>query len=290
MGSRDNEVTFERFVIPVQRELEEVEERIGALRQGLSGDNAFQGLSAKYLQPAAEHLLRPGGKLLRPLLVLLAARAIGALRPAARPSIIRAAAAVELIHTASLIHDDMVDGAALRRGRPSLHAAFGNTAAILVGDLLYSRFFQELIGLPDTGMALRVQLLDAFLAATGRMCEGEIVEEQLRSQNGSASLEDYLNLSEAKTAELSAACCFAGGLLNGGSESAAAGLAGFGRALGLLFQIADDLADGDGVFPYRDQLLARGHACKCAAEDHLKDMKENDAVRALREMPGFLLP
>src|SRR5208282_2668503 len=106
------------------------------------------------------HLFLTGGKLLRPLLVLLAARAAGELRPAASPAVVRAAAAVELIHTASLAHDDMVDGSDRRRGVPSLHVAFGATTAVLIGDLFYSRFFQEIAVLPGTGPGLRVRLLE----------------------------------------------------------------------------------------------------------------------------------
>jgi geranylgeranyl pyrophosphate synthase len=239
--------------------------------------------------PAVRHLFQSEGKHLRPLLLLLAARAAGAIRPAAREAVVHAAAAVELIHTASLAHDDMVDGSEERRGAPSLHAAFGNTTAVLVGDLFYARFFQELARLPGTGSAIRVRLLESFLSVTGRMCEAEILSEQMRGQGVKPSLDVYLAVTEAKTADLMAACCRAGGLLNGAPEPAAESLAGFGRSLGLLFQIADDLADGDGAFPDRDVLQAIASENAAAAALHLCGLADSEALSTLRELPAFIL-
>ncbi len=278
-----------QLALPVRAELEESENRIQVLLAQLGRNGIRPDLCGRYVRPAVEHLFRSGGKHLRPLLLLLAARSTGAVRPASREAVIHAAAAVELIHTASLAHDDMVDGSEDRRGAPSLHAAFGNTTAVLVGDLFYARFFQELACLPGASPAVRIRLLESFLSVTGRMCEAEILSEQMRAEGVSPSLEVYLHVTEAKTADLMAACCRAGGLLNGAPEHTLESLAGFGRSLGLLFQIADDLADGDGAFPERGVLEAVASEHAAAAELRLRGLADNEAISTLRALPAFIL-
>ncbi len=206
-----------------------------------------------------------------------------------RRRVVRAAAAVELIHTASLVHDDIVDASDRRRGAPSLHAAYGPTTAVLVGDLLYSRFFQELAGLPGTGPGIRVRLLDTFLSVTARMCEGEILEEQMRADGREPSFEEYLHITETKTADLVSACCRAGALLNGAPERTVEALAGYGRALGLLFQIADDLADGDAAFRNRALLAIKADDCRRTAESLISAAPRSEASRALGELPAHIL-
>jgi geranylgeranyl pyrophosphate synthase len=281
---------FERFALPVRAELAEVEERIADLREAFTGDSALRALSLTYVQPAAEHLFRSRGKLLRPLLVLLAARSMGPLGPGERESIVRTAAAVELIHTASLAHDDMVDSAGTRRGGASLHAAYGSSVAVLVGDLLYARFFKELLGLTATALPVRVKLLESFLTVTERMCEGEILEEQLRAQKRDVTLDVYLHLTEAKTAQLIAACCSAGCLLNGGTEAQSKRLFLYGKSLGLLFQISDDSDDGDGIFRDVEALSIQAQALLRAALDQIKDLPGSDALEMLRDLPATLVP
>jgi geranylgeranyl pyrophosphate synthase len=272
----------------VRAELDRADERIHQVLAELYRDGILPDLSSRYVQPAVVHLFRDGGKLLRPLLVLLAARSGGPIESSRREAVIRAAAAVELIHAASLAHDDMVDESAERRGAPSLHAAFGNTTAVLVGDLFYARFFREIAGLPATSPSLRMRLLDDFLAVTSRMCQGEILEEQMRAESRVPSLEVYLHITDAKTADLLSMCCRAGSLLNGASEERADSLARYGRALGLLFQIADDLADGDGVYARRDVLAARAEEFRATAESLLFDLADNEAAEMLRELPRFI--
>jgi octaprenyl-diphosphate synthase len=196
---------------------------------------------------------------------------------------------VELIHTASLAHDDMVDASNERRGGPSLHVAFGPTTAVLVGDLFYSRFFQELAELPETSPGLRVRLLETFLAVTTRMCEGEILEEQMRAEALEPSFEEYLHITETKTADLVSACCRAGALLNGAGEQTEEALAGYGRALGLLFQIADDLTDGDASFRNRALLARKSDDCRRTAERLISMMPHNAASRVLSELPTHIL-
>jgi octaprenyl-diphosphate synthase len=280
---------LERYSAPVRAELAEAGQRLDDLLSGISAGSALPDLYARYVDPPVRHLFLTGGKLLRPLLLLLSARAAGDLAPPSSRAVIRSAAAVELIHTASLAHDDMVDSSPTRRGVPSLHVAFGPTTAVLIGDLLYSRFFQELAALPGTGPGLRVLLLDSFLAVTARMCEGEILEVQLKAEGVSPSFEQYLHITETKTADLVSACCRAGALLNGASPPAVGALAGYGRSLGLLFKIADDLADGDAAFTNRALLAIKADECRATAERHLALLPDNDATVTLRELPGHIL-
>lgn len=280
---------LERFSAPIRAEIEEAGHRLDDLLSGITRNSALPELYARYVDPPVRHLFLTGGKLLRPLLVLLSARAVGELAPTDSPALVRAAAAVELIHTASLAHDDLVDAADVRRGVPSLHAAYSPTTAVLIGDLFYSRFFQELAGLPGTGPGLRVRLLDIFLAVTARMCEGEILEEQMRADGLEPSCEEYLYITETKTADLVSACCRAGALLNGAPESAVEALAGYGRALGLLFQIADDLADGDAAFTNRPLLAIKADESSRTAESLISVLPRNEASAALRELPGHIL-
>ena len=279
---------LELFAAPIQAEFEQAGRRLDELLCAITRNSALPDLYARYVDPPVRHLFLSGGKLLRPLLVLLSARAAGELGSAASPAVIRAAASVELIHTASLAHDDMVDASTRRRGVPSLHVAFGATTAVLLGDLFYSRFFQEIAVLPGTGPALRVRLLQMFLGVTARMCEGEILEEQMRADGAEPSFEAYLHITETKTADLVSACCQAGGLLNGAAEPAVAALADYGRALGLLFQIADDLADGDAAFMDRRLLATKADECRRAAESILSALPRNDASVTLAGLPGHI--
>jgi len=280
---------FERFTGPVRAEFEEAGQRLDELLLSITKNSALPDLYSRYVQPPVRHLFQSRGKLLRPLLVLLSARAAGDLSPPASLSVIRAAAAVELIHTASLAHDDMVDGSTERRGVPSLHRAFGATAAVLVGDLFYSKFFQELAGLPAVNPALRMLLLDMFLEVTARMCEGEILEQQMRADGMGPSLEIYLHVTEAKTAGLISACCRAGALLNGAQDGTVEALAGYGQALGLLFQIADDMTDGDAALMDHSLLTTKAEECRRSAESLSFGLPSNGAGVILTELPGDIL-
>jgi octaprenyl-diphosphate synthase len=280
---------LERFAGPVRLPFEEAQQRLGELVGALTRESAFPGDYARYVDPPVRHLFHSGGKLLRPLLVLLSARPIGEIRPPAGPALVHTAAAVELLHTASLAHDDMVDSSDRRRGAPSLHRAFGTTTAVLVGDLFYARFFRELAALPGAASALRMRVLDSFLDVTERMCQGEILEEQLRSEETPLSLGAYLHITDTKTASLISACCRAGALLNGASEPVEDALARYGRALGLLFQIADDLADGDAAFPHRSLMAAKADEYRAEACSLVRALPVNDASAMLAELPAHIL-
>ena len=121
------------------------------------------------------------------------------------------------------------------------------------------------------------------------MCEAEILAARMREVGVAPSLEVYLRIAEAKTTDLMAACCAAGGLLNGAAKPAMEALTGCGRSFGLLFQIADDLADGDGAFPERDVLIALAAEHAGVAEHHARQLADNEASMMLRALSAYLL-
>jgi geranylgeranyl pyrophosphate synthase len=186
----------------------------------------------------AEHAgdtIAAGGKRLRPLLVLLAAGP----RAAGKPQIIAAAAAVELIHSATLVHDDVLDGAPLRRGVPTVWAQGGRGLAVATGDLLFSRAFSELTA---AGSLASVQSLSR---ATSALAEGELLQRQ-DAWNAAVPVERYLLRCELKTARLFEAACELGALAAPAPDEEVAALGAFGRAVGLAFQLLDDVIDVAG--------------------------------------------
>lgn len=180
----------------------------------------------------AAHIVASGGKRLRPLLVLAASRLCG--YQGERHC--RMAAMIEFIHTATLLHDDVVDVSDLRRGKPSANALFGNQAAILVGDYLYSRAFQMVV---EDGS---IEILRILSNASSIIAEGEVM--QLSAKNDCATGEQaYLEIIRAKTAELFAAACRIGGVLGVRPAAEDEALRTYGLNLGIAFQIIDDVLD-----------------------------------------------
>jgi geranylgeranyl pyrophosphate synthase len=193
-----------------------------------------------HLSHHAGQTIAAGGKRLRPLLVVLAAGEAHARAAAAEvhavPGLVRAAVAVELVHSATLVHDDVLDMAALRRGRPTVFAAAGRQAATATGDLLFARAFSELTanGRPD-----EVRVLSDASSALAR---GELLQ-RADAWDASVSVERYLTRCELKTARLFQAACELGALQAGRDPVP---LGAFGRRIGLAFQILDDVLDVSG--------------------------------------------
>ena len=180
----------------------------------------------------AAHLVAAGGKRLRPLLTLAAAKLCG--YEGTRQ--IQLAACVEFIHTATLLHDDVVDESVLRRGYASANAVFGNKASVLVGDFLFARAFQLMV---DDGS---LEVLRILSAAAATIAEGEVL--QLTTQNDLETTEArYFDVIRGKTAALFAAACEVGGVIAGRPAAQCAALAQFGTDLGMAFQLVDDALD-----------------------------------------------
>ncbi len=217
---------LERLAEPVKQDLERTETFMSEL---LSSTHPF-------LSSLAGHLEQFRGKRLRPVLVHLSARAFGGEAPLAA----EVAAVIELIHLATLCHDDVLDEAETRRSVPTVNARWGNRAAILTGDLLFSRALERL-GRFDDPRPYRI------LSHTARLvCEGELLQIGARF-NAGLTEEDYFDLITKKTAVLFGAATQLGAVLAGASEDDGQRMEAFGRGLGVAFQIVDDCMDLTGV-------------------------------------------
>jgi octaprenyl-diphosphate synthase len=178
------------------------------------------------------YIVNSGGKRLRPMIVLLAARAAGYSGRRHRDL----AAIIEFIHTATLLHDDVVDGSKLRRNRETANEIWGNEASVLVGDFLYSRSFEMMVAVNN------MRVMDILSAATNRIAEGEVLQ-LLNCNNPDTTEQQYLEVIERKTATLFEAGTRLGAVLGGLSETGEQALAAYGLQLGVAFQLVDDVLD-----------------------------------------------
>ena len=198
------------------------------IRQRLASEVAL-------INQISHYIVSAGGKRIRPRLVLLFAEALG-FSGAERYEL---AATVEFIHTATLLHDDVVDESSLRRGRQTANALFGNAASVLVGDFLYSRAFQMMVSVN------RMRVLDVLADATNVIAEGEVLQ-LMNMHNPELAVDDYLRVIRFKTAKLFEASARLGAVLAGAESTVEEACADYGRSLGTAFQLVDDLLDYEG--------------------------------------------
>jgi octaprenyl-diphosphate synthase len=218
-------VSLETIRAPIAEDLQRVDE---VIRRSLASDVIL-------IRTIASYIIGSGGKRLRPALVLLAANAFGA-GGAARHEL---AAVIEFIHTATLLHDDVVDESSLRRGRKTANAEFGNAASVLVGDFLYSRAFQMIVG------AGSLRVMKVLADATNVIAEGEVLQ-LLNVHDADTDEEKYLRVIRYKTAKLFEAATQVGAIIGGASAESEAALAEYGMHLGTAFQLIDDVLDYSG--------------------------------------------
>lgn len=213
---------LDKIKAPVAAELEQFRE---AFRKTLYSDNPL-------LEQAVEHLLKAPGKQLRPLLVLLAARMVGEVNE----KVIRVALALEMLHTASLVHDDVVDESDRRRGLPSVNALLSNQVAVLAGDFVLSKALECAAETEDVRVVRYIAQLGQSLA------DGELL--QLDSQDSEVLSEAvYFDIIGRKTASLFSLCARLGAMMAGGTEAEAERLAQYGKLIGICFQLRDDVFD-----------------------------------------------
>ena len=191
--------------------------------------------SVPLVAQVSRYIISAGGKRLRPVLLLLTSGALGCTAPMRH----NLAAVVEFIHTATLLHDDVVDESALRRGNPTANAAFGNPASVLVGDFLYSRAFQMLVEAND------MRILQVLADATNVIAEGEVMQ-LMNMHNAALDEAGYLQVIRSKTAKLFEASARVGAQLAQASAAHENACAEFGQALGTAFQVIDDVLDYTG--------------------------------------------
>jgi octaprenyl-diphosphate synthase len=217
-------MTLLSTLAPVAEDLAKVD---ALIRQRLDSDVAL-------VRQVAEYLIASGGKRLRPALLLLACGAVGNRSEARLPL----AAVIEFIHTATLLHDDVVDASELRRGRTTANAAFGNAAAVLVGDFLYSRAFQMMVELDD------MRVMQVLAEATNTIAAGEVMQ-LMGSHDPEVDEARYLEVIRRKTAKLFEAAARLAAVLSK-NENLEHRLAEYGRHVGTAFQLIDDVLDYSG--------------------------------------------
>src|SRR6266436_1478618 len=216
----------------VRADLEKVEREIGL--ESVASVEAINYINT-YLQAG-------GGKRLRPILVLLSGRMLG--EP--NPTLVRMAAVVEMIHTATLVHDDVIDLAKTRRGRPSINVVWGNHTSVLAGDWLYMQAFQVAV------RERNFPILDLLINLTQMMVEGELLQFE-RIGKIAVSEADYMELIDRKTAGLFAACARLGAMSAGAGEAVEMQMGDYAWNLGIAFQLVDDILD----FTSREKILGK---------------------------------
>ena len=187
------------------------------------------------VENVGQYIVDAGGKRLRPLLALLAAASMGEVTD----KHIKFAAVIEFIHTATLLHDDVVDISTLRRGRPTANSEFGNASSVLVGDFLYTRAFQLMVQLDD------MRVLKLMADVTNLIAEGEVMQ-LVRAGDPDTSREQYFDVITRKTAILFAAACEGAAMLSGESAEVRHRMHNLGLNLGIAFQLIDDVLDYEG--------------------------------------------
>ncbi len=222
MSATPNQTSINLLIAPEMEAVNRV------IRQQLHSDVAL-------VSQISEYLINAGGKRIRPVLVLLMAKAYNYVGHAH----FDLAAIVEFIHTATLLHDDVVDESSLRRGRQTANALFGNAASVLVGDFLYSRAFQMMVSIDS------MQIMRILADATNVIAEGEVLQ-LLNMHDPDVSEERYLEVIRCKTAKLFEAAAEIGALIGGASAEEIAAAGEYGRSLGTAFQLIDDVLDYSG--------------------------------------------
>lgn len=216
-----------------------------------------------------EYVQSAGGKRVRPALLILSNYACGG--NAALENVIRLATVMEMLHTATLVHDDIIDNAVTRRGRESFNARFGNQMAVLMGDWLYMSAF-------ETSLKERsLEILDILTRLTRKMTEGELIQLTVIGDT-EISEEAYFDILRRKTAYLFSGCCEIGAILAGADRETQAGLRDYGMNLGIAFQLADDLLD----FTADEKLLG-----KASGADLLEGKLTLPLILLCRQHPEF---
>ncbi|AXA34039.1 polyprenyl synthetase family protein [Francisella adeliensis] len=219
--------------------MQEIKDIQHLIKADIDGNNKYiiDSLSSDVvlINQISHYIINSGGKRLRPLLVMLFARALDY----KGDEHLSSAAIIEFIHTATLLHDDVVDDSHLRRGKETANNVFGNAASVLTGDFLYSRAFQMMVGLNN------MQIMQILADATNKISEGEVLQ-LLNARNSELSEKDYVNVIYCKTAKLFEAACELAGVISLDKETYktnSKSIKDFGVYLGNAFQIADDVLD-----------------------------------------------
>lgn len=263
---------------------------------------ALEKVDPETLRQASEHLVKAGGKKLRPSLVVLSAEAVGGQVKSA----LKTGAAVELIHTFSLIHDDIMDQDEKRRGKPSVHVVWGEPTAILAGDTLFSKAFETVMRSEEDGVPADTILpaLNTVVDSCVKICEGQALDMGF-AERTDVTEEEYLNMIYKKTAALISAATKAGAIVGGGTPEQIEALSEYGRLIGMAFQIQDDYLDvasseedlgkpvGSDIVEGKMTLLVVNALARASEEDHnrlltiLKEEGDENVSEAIEIMEKY---
>jgi len=277
---------------PVQREMAAVDRQLQALMRQVGAQTAAARGKVGILERIVQHPFAVPGKRIRPALVLLTAHAVENGGKGGIPdgeSLICLAGAVEILHAASLVHDDIIDNADSRRHQVSLNKRFGNRVAVLAGDILYTNFFSSITGLTRLDQAKRFRLLDIFLDTTKAMCMGEIIAQEVAASGRPLAIPEYVEIATDKTAVLFAACCRTAAVLCDAPAALERCLGDLGLNFGLTFQMADDLVDKDHGLEENVDLesITRSYAQK--TRDGLGELPPGVHRDSLRDLVEYVI-
>ncbi len=280
-------VTAARIFRSIAAELEETRRQVETQLAAIEGQAVPR--FASMTGSTVHHLFTVRGKYLRPSIVMLTALATGKVSTSTKKLLSSVAAAVELIHSASLVHDDIIDGADMRRDQPALNAVYGDKVAVLVGDLLYDQAFSLLAGLVELGHERQIELFELLTSTTRRMCLGEIYEDQIALSPESVSFDDYLQVIDYKTASLMACCCTVSSIVVEADQDVRESAKSFGYHLGMSYQLVDDVNDYDSVFLAPEIMLDRAVEEANLAVKHLSCFEAGSYRSRLQDLPRLLL-
>lgn len=261
---------FQEVYKPIQKELTQVEKELKSLSLNISYNSLHEIL---------EYFFKIPGKYLRPTLVLLSAGSVNPkLSRSFNFSLIQLSVAVELIHSASLIHDDIIDGDLFRRGQKTLNNIYGKKIAVLAGDVLYAHAFSII------NESLPKSFLQNIIQLTTDMCAAEVNQAKQSKPNK----EMYLNIIKGKTASFMSLCCKLGTELLGGSEEEVLALKEYGLNLGITYQIIDDYIDND-INVINNVTLEDAYYYAQKAEDAIRNFEDSPYKESLINMVNYVL-
>jgi len=274
---------------PVEQELDQGKKLLNIQVREILDRHIPGSSQVQFFNDLLSRILANPGKMLRPVLTLLAAKSVSKdWDESKNESIIKIAAAVELIHSASLVHDDIIDESEERRGAPSLNKIFNNKIAVLAGDILYAQFFAIIVDLPVKDPAMKLKILDIFCNVSQQMCLGEINQHRILKSSDESGKEEYLDILKNKTAVLMSACCQSGAIAAGATEEQEKNMADFGMKFGLAFQLADDIKDGDAVYENTEDIRSLGNEQSEKAKEIVSKLSDTEIRESLLALCSYL--
>ena len=279
-------MTLDDIYRPIEADLDRVHQLLKSEMER-AVESGRGGANDRFTKKAINYLLSKPGKHLRPALVLFAAKSLNV---EVTPAFIQIAAVVELIHAASLVHDDIIDEAEKRRSLPAVHRKYGIKIAILVGDILFTQAFSMVVQLPDVSNDAKVRLFSLLTDLTKRMCYGEIFEQKVLADSKQIDKDDYIRILEFKTALLMSTASRCGAILADADESQENSLTSFGLNFGYAYQLVDDYQDQDSIFTGTLDLVTMAKEYVQDTKSDLAMFDRTDAVSSMLNLAEFILP